>query len=208
MARTRRTRTTYPSNRSFLTGCSDRKAAGPSAMLHRSTGLSRKQIRARRRFTAVLRQSRLPTTVGLISAIAGQPALILIKSVCRFPAWLVEVFTARPGASEPHKRPPMSELAWPHNTSARCQTRISGLLNSIAGHPAAEGFMRTDGSRLSAEKILTSRFAELDHRGKIASRARLVPGDAAWHPPPKRESRSKIGPPLNDSGGRRLLMRD
>ena len=63
MARTRRTRTTYPSNRSFLTGCSDSIAAGPSAMLHRSTGLSHRQIRARRRFTAVLRQSRLRTTV-------------------------------------------------------------------------------------------------------------------------------------------------
>ena len=63
MVRTRRTRTTYPSNRSFLTGCSDSIAAGPSAMLHRSTGLSRRQIRARRRFTAVLRQSRLHTTL-------------------------------------------------------------------------------------------------------------------------------------------------
>jgi hypothetical protein len=66
-------------------------AAGPSAMLHRSTGLSRKQIRARRRFTTVLRQSRLRTTVGLISAIAGQPALILIKSVCRFPAIFIQM---------------------------------------------------------------------------------------------------------------------
>jgi hypothetical protein len=55
-------------------------------MLHRSTGLSRRQIRARRRFTAVLRQSRLRTTVNLISAIVGQAALILIKSGCRFAA--------------------------------------------------------------------------------------------------------------------------
>ncbi len=31
-------------------------------MLHRSTGLLHRQIRARRRFTAVLRQSRLRTT--------------------------------------------------------------------------------------------------------------------------------------------------
>jgi len=89
--RTRRTRTTCPSNRSFLTGCSDRKAAGPSATLHRSTGLSRKQIRARRRFTTVLRQSRLRTTVCLISAIAGKPALILIKSVCRFSAIFIQM---------------------------------------------------------------------------------------------------------------------
>ena len=52
----------------FPPGCSDRMTTGPSAILHQQTGLSHKQIRARRRFTTVLRQSCLRTTVVNVSA--------------------------------------------------------------------------------------------------------------------------------------------
>jgi hypothetical protein len=44
-------------------GCSGRTAAGPAAMFRRQSGSSRRQIHARRRFTAVLRQACLRTTV-------------------------------------------------------------------------------------------------------------------------------------------------
>ena len=48
-------------------------------MLHRSTGLSLKQI-CRRRFTAVLRQSRLCTTVAKFNNTSRFDALIWIKA--------------------------------------------------------------------------------------------------------------------------------
>ncbi len=82
-ARTRRTRTTYPSNRSFLTGCSDSIAAGLSAMLHRSTGLSHRQIRARRRFHCCASPISPPHDGSSIIRSGHLPALIWIKSIGR-----------------------------------------------------------------------------------------------------------------------------
>src|SRR3974377_851177 len=59
--------------------CSDTKATGPSAIHRRQAGSSRKQIHARRRFTAVLHQLYLRTTVLVPNYIGLKRALISIK---------------------------------------------------------------------------------------------------------------------------------